>query len=113
MSKSPLFGQNGLRKSAWWRPPDSDKNSIIVKKNLQNVYKVHQCNYSGLFINLGLPGGSFCQKVNFLVKIKSGNQPPVMSPDPDKKSNIVKKVEKMSFKWSKVIISGKTSILAI
>ena len=38
---------------------------------------------------------------------------PVMSPDPDKKSNIVKKVEKMSFKWSRVIISGKTSILAI
>ena len=48
--------------------PDSDKNLKIVKKYRQNVYEVHQCNFEGLFINLGLLGRSFCQKVHFLVK---------------------------------------------
>ena len=29
-------------------PPDSNKNSKIVKTNRQNVYEVHECNYEGL-----------------------------------------------------------------
>ena len=32
-------------------------------------------NYQSLFINLGLLGGTFWQKVHFLVKMDSGNQP--------------------------------------
>ena len=75
MSKSPLFGQNRLQKSAWWRPPDSDEKLDIVKKGHQNLYEVQQGNHSGSFINLRPLRGSFWQKIYFLVKIDSRNQP--------------------------------------
>ena len=32
MAKSPLFGQNVLRKAARWRPPDFNEKLKIVKK---------------------------------------------------------------------------------
>ena len=55
--------------------PGSDNKSKIVKKGRQIVYKVYQGNYLGLFINLGLPAGSFWQEVRFFVKVASANQP--------------------------------------
>ena len=113
LAKSLLFGQNGLRKSAWWRPPDSNKNSKIVKTNRQNVYEVHQCNYQGLFINLGLLGGSFWQKVHFFVKIDSGNQPGDIPLILTKNQKLLKSVKNMSLKWAKVIFSDEISIQAI
>ena len=45
LQKSLLFGQNRLRKSARWRPPDFKERSKIVKKGHQIVYKVRQGNY--------------------------------------------------------------------
>ena len=45
LGKKSTFSQNGLRKSARWRPPDSDDKLKIVKKGLQTVYGVHQGNY--------------------------------------------------------------------
>ena len=59
LANSLLFGQNGYRKT------DSDKKLKIVEKDQQSVYKVHQDDCWGFFINLGLPGGSFWQKVLF------------------------------------------------
>ena len=44
MTKSPLFGQNGLRKSAFWRPPDSDKESKVVKKYKEDIIEVSKGN---------------------------------------------------------------------
>ena len=108
---SPLFGQNGLRKSACWRPPDSNKNSEIVKTNRQNVYKVHQCNYQGLFINIGLLGGSFWQKVHFWIKMDSGNQPGDVPLILTKNKRLLKTVNRMFMKYIKVIIRNYLSIL--
>ena len=73
LAKSHFFGQNGLRKLAHWSSPDSDKISKIVEKDRQNVYEVYQSNYEGL-IDLGILGGSFFQKVHYLVKMDSKNQ---------------------------------------
>ena len=111
LSKSLLFGQNGLRKSAWWRPPDTNKNSKIVKRDRQNVYEVHQCNFQGLFINLGLLGGSFWQKVHFFVKMDSGNQPGDVPLNLTKKQKLLKMVDRMFMKHIKVIIRDYLSIL--
>ena len=73
-NKKSTFGQNGPRKSARWLPTDPGFKSKVVEKGQQNLYEVHQGNYLGLFINFGLPGGSFCQEVYYLVKMDSGHQ---------------------------------------
>ena len=111
MSKSLLFGQNGLWKSAWWHSPDSNKNSKIIKTNQQNVYEVHPCNCQSLFINLGLLGGSFCKKVHFLVKMDSGNQPGDVPLILTKNQKLLKTVNRMFMKYIKVIIRDYLSIL--
>ena len=109
-AKGPHFGQNGLRKSAWWRPPDSNKSSKIIKTNQQNVYEVHQCNYQGLFINLGLLGGSFCQKVYFLDKVNSGNHPDDVPLIQTKIQKLIKRFCRMFMKCINVIIRAYSLI---
>ena len=61
-------------------------------------------------MNLRLLGGSFWKKVNFFVKMDSGNQPGDVPLILTKNKKLLKSVKKMSFKWAKVIFSDKTSI---
>ena len=45
LGKKSTFSENGLRKSAWWHPPDSDDKLKIVRMGLQTLYGVHQGNH--------------------------------------------------------------------
>ena len=87
------------------------KKSKIVKTNRQNVYEVHQCNYLGLFINLGLLGGSFLQKVHLFVKMDSGDQffdvPLILTEN----QKLLKTGNRMFLKCIKVIIRDYLSSL--
>ena len=61
-------------------------------------------NYQSLFINLGLLGGTFWQKVHFLVKMDSGNQPFDISLILTKNQKLWKMINRMFMKYIKVII---------
>ena len=104
--KKSTFGPNGLRKSAWWLLPDPGFKSKIVK----NVYEVHQGSYLGLFINFGLPGGSFCQEFYFLVKIDSRHQPGRVPKILTKIRKLSNRVHNMTIECIKVIIKDFLSI---
>ena len=108
MAKSPLFGQNGLRKSAQGLPPDPEKYSKFSKKGRQDIYRVHQGNRWGLFINLVLPVQSFWQNVQS--KMDSGNQPGHVPLILAKIQNLLKRVNRMFMKYIKVIIRDLLSI---
>ena len=87
-----------------------DQISKIVKSNQQNVHELHQCNYSGLFINQGLLGGSFWQKVYFLVKMDFGNQLSDVPLILTENKKFLKTVHRVFMKQIKVIIRVYLSI---
>ena len=64
-----------------------------------------------LFINSGLLGESFWQKVNFLVKMDSRNQPGSVPLILSKNQKLLKRINRMFMKYIKVIIRDYLSIL--
>ena len=94
-----------------WGPPDPDKNSKIVKKGRQDDYRMYQGNHKGLFINLGLQGESFRQKVHFMVKMDSKNQPSGILLILAKNKKLLKRVNRMLMKYIKLVIRDCLSFL--
>ena len=68
-------------------------------------YEVHQYNHKELFINLGLPGESFRQKVHFMVQMASGNHPGGVPLIQTKIQKLLKQIGRISMKCINVIIS--------
>ena len=95
--KSPLFGQNGLQKSAWWHPLILLKNQKLLKdvdrmsKMCIKVIQDYQLDYFG-------------KKSTFFVKMASGNQPSDVSLILVTNQKLSNKVYRMSIIRIKVII---------